>query len=143
MKIDYWVYGLSCPIDKQVKYIGCSSNLNYRAHKYDKSNHPKFIWFKMLSKLGLEPELVLFSGHRSNRRAFNKEAQLIRKEKPLLNRVHNESNKIPNAGDMEIGFYENTFLPSVLFKNYAEAGTVLKPFIEDILEKHANKLKSN
>jgi len=59
---DVNVYALICPLDKKIKYIGVSANLERRLKQHistrrHDANKPKGEWITKLVDLGLKPEL--------------------------------------------------------------------------------------
>lgn len=60
-----YVYGLVCPIDETVKYVGKSKNpkKRYQQHlkKLDKQMTPKRKWLENLASKNLSPRLLILS----------------------------------------------------------------------------------
>ena len=63
-KLTYHVYGLKCPMDNTIKYVGMTKNLiwRYASHccRNPSTSKEKMDWVLMLRRHGLKPELVIF-----------------------------------------------------------------------------------
>jgi len=76
----YVVYVLICPVDRVIKYIGCTKNPLNRlgAHISDKhSNKKKVAWIDGLKRAGLLPLLEIVDQFDDAETAFRREEELI------------------------------------------------------------------
>ncbi len=88
----HFVYGLKCPFDFEIKYIGLTSNIKKRKrlhyHVSEKNrvkNHKLYDWIDILKSNKVKPEfIILFEGNYDT--AFSVEKMLIKKlSKTLFN----------------------------------------------------------
>lgn len=57
-----YIYGLECPLDGNIKYIGKSNNpqRRLRDHMYDhRGEYNKGLWVRKLKHSGLKPQLII------------------------------------------------------------------------------------
>lgn len=87
MNITYYVYGLLCPLDLSIKYIGCSMQLDERAHNhyYDKSNgkrgQRKREWIQLLKNHNLNFTVIVLNEFNDKDAALKCEREMIKKYK--------------------------------------------------------------
>jgi hypothetical protein len=59
----YFIYGLKCPVDNKIRYIGRSLDPDNRLHNHlvgaNRNNKAKNLWLQSLINKGLKPELVV------------------------------------------------------------------------------------
>lgn len=92
-KLKYVVYGLFCPIERKVKYIGCTQFLNkrIREHLKDKRNSGKRNWIMWLLEKGLRPETKIYLQTNNGKEALKDERKRITRNRK---RTFNDKSKL-------------------------------------------------
>lgn len=111
---EYFVYGLLCPLEMRVKYIGCTRNLKKRETGHFSERNRLFgytkvknEWVKMLSEMKLRPIMVVFRKFFSKREAFNYESELVFIHRSSLTNKMHEFNSAINAVHERTGIAKN------------------------------------
>lgn len=90
----YYIYTLSCPITKEVKYVGKSKNpkRRYYQHIYEKTVTYKNNWIKSLQAKGLKPILDVIDEYDCEKECFKAEVYWISQFKTWGFKLANLSN---------------------------------------------------
>lgn len=103
----FYVYGLVCPIYKEIKYIGLTKNPDLRLYQHLNGrceSKRKNEWLIQLKELGLKPELIILNSYKDRAFASDEEERYINENRhTLLNGLYTmKYPSRPNENSYEI-----------------------------------------
>lgn len=104
----YYIYGLTCPVEKTIKYVGQSKNpeTRYKQHLRDaekKSNTEKQKWIRGLNDKKIKPGIIILEKTEDEVQArILEEKYVIENIKTVLN-IH-----MPGKGSLSVSHYKKT-----------------------------------
>lgn len=142
MKQRYYLYGLKCPIDKDIKYIGMTINTPRRYSEHIQNIKPKSekgLWISSLIKNGLFPELIVFKEIKCTKK------QAMTLETELIISYRKTGKTLFNRAEKQEGHALILNLPSEIYealrKISYEKNVSMTSIIIEAIQKHLKKSK--
>ena len=143
MKNRYYIYGLKCPIDNCIKYIGMSVCPVTRRKQHMQNINPeseKGLWISELKKNSLVPEIIILDEIKGTKKqAMDLEYKLIVLHRKTNGSLLNRSTDIRKVHPLLLGMKPKLYA-EIRKKAFEERASMTSIIIEAI-QKHL-KLKS-